>query len=319
MVATWMRNADMINPEILAPYMIERSILSNRFLASGVATFNQELLNMMLAGGITGKLPFYKPLSGDDEVLGDDDGEALTPGKTTTASEKYSVLARGRAFSASDLAKAFSGDDPLKAMASMMGDYWAGRYTAALIASLKGLFSNSSMAGLVHDITTSGDGKITSNAVIDAKGKLGDASGKLSAIAVNSAVRDKLAKDQLIDYVRDQNLDINIPFYLGMEVIVDDSLPKDVSDNYTSYLFAPDAVAFASNAAPVPLEYDRDSLAGLDVVVTRNHFVMHPRGSSVNISGIDGETATNTELGGDIWSRVFEVKNMGIVQFLHKI
>lgn len=316
----WMKTAGMINPQLLAAYYSEKTVEKNAFVRSGIVTPNPLLSSMLLGGGTTGKIPGYKALSGDSEVLKDGTDEALSVNTTTTFEEIYTVIARGKAFGASDLAKAFSGDDPMRAMGDMISDYWSTEMTKILINTLTGVFAGSGMAGLKHDISAVGDGKITGATFVDALQKLGDAASKIGAIAINSRTFAKLQKDQLIVYMRDSQFNIDFPTYLGKMVIVDDACPYNSGTGVcTSYLFTEGAFAYGGNAAPVPVETDRDSLAGVDVLITRYHMVLHPRGLKVNASGFDNSTPTNAELAGDIWTRVWEAKNMPVVQFLHKV
>lgn len=317
---TWLRTSEMVNPQLLGKYFSEQTVAKNAFVRSGIIENSAELSAMIAAGGLTGKLPFYKMITGDDEVLSDASGEALTVNGTSTASEIYAVLARGKAFGASDLAKAFSGDDPMKALGDMISDYWTTKMSTTLISSLTGLFLNSSMSGLVHDISggsTAATRMLTASNAVDAFAKLGDNASKITAIAVHSATMAVLQKEQLITYLRNAEYNIEMPTYLGKLVIVDDSLPVS-GGTYTSYAFTPGAVVYGGNSAPVSVEYDRDSLAGVDILVTRYHYVLHPRGTSITVSGIAGATPSNTELATDIWSRVFELKNCGIIQIKHK-
>jgi hypothetical protein len=311
---------NLVVPEIFAPYFSEQSVLKNAFIQSGIVEVSPQLTQMISNGGYTGNMPFFKQLSGADEVLNEDN--PLEVGGTTALREIYAVLARGRAFGATDLAKAFSGADPMRAIGDMVSDYWQSRLSVALVNTLTGVFAGSGMSGLVHDITGLGTGKDTINAstVVDAKSLLGDNAKKITAIAVHSKTFATLQKEQLIVYVRNADYNIEFATYLGLTVIVDDTLPVDaVYGKYTSYLFTNGAIAYGGNSAPIPVETDRDTLSGVDVLVTRYHFVMHPRGMSIDVSGIAGITPTNAELAGDIWTRVFETKNMGIIKFVHKV
>ena len=57
----------------------------------------------------------------------------------------------------------------------------------------------------------------------------------------------------------------------------------------------------------MPSETDRDSLAGEDILVTRSHFLMHPRGIKFTGASVAGSSPTNAELEAAAnWSRVYE-------------
>jgi len=267
---------------------------------------------------VTGNLPFFKFLTGDSEVLSE--SVALSPGGNTALKEIYAVLARGRAFGETDLAAAFSGADPIGAMATQVAEYWTGEMSKALLSSLTGLFTSSTMAALVNNITAGGTAAartLNSATFVDSMMKFGDNSAKIVAIAVHSATAAVLLKEGITTTVKGASeYELDYDAYLGKRLILDDSLPVSGS-TYTSYLFTEGAVLYGGNTAPKPVETDRDTLAGKDYLITRNHMVLHPRGAAIDVSGIAGATPSNAELATDIWTRVGEVKNMGIVQVKH--
>ena len=315
---TWTYTSDMINPELLSAYVQERVVAKSSFIRAGIVVPDAKLTSMILAGGFEGRMPFYQQLTGAAEVL-EEDGTPLVVDNVETAAERYIVLARGKAFGASDLAKAFSGDDPMRAIGNMVGDYWTAQLNADTIAMIRGAFTAGNMAALVENITTN---PIEADVVIDAKARLGDASQRLNTIMIHSATYAKLKKDQMIEYLRDVNFEGEIPFYLGMRVLVDDSLPTDGTD-YVSYLLADGSFSYGGNGAPVAFETGRNQLGGIDFLISRSHHVIHPRGLSFTVDGTIGSTTpTNAEIiaGAEVTaSRVFEIKNMGIVTILHRL
>jgi hypothetical protein len=108
--------------------------------------------------------------------------------------------------------------------------------------------------------------------------------------------------------------------FLGKPVIVDDSLP--VSEGvYTTYIFGAGAFGWGEGGAPVPVETARDALAGDDILIHRRHFILHPRGVAFqNDPSIVGPTPSNDDLANyRNWERVYESKNVRIVQFKHKL
>lgn len=193
--------------------------------------------------------------------------------------------------------------------------------TKTLLAVLKGVFASSTMSGNVHDISSlEGDlAKINGTSFIDAKTKLGDASDKLTAVAMHSTVFAELEKQNLIQYIPNSQGVVDFPSYLGRKVIVDDGCPKD-GDVYTTYLFGQGAIGEGNGAAPVPTETDRDSLAGEDILINRQHFLLHPRGVKFTDSSVAKKSPSNAELANQAnWNRVYENKNIRIVAFKHKI
>lgn len=311
--------ADVIVPEVFNPYVIERTAELSALVRSGIIVKDPELDKLALAGGRLINMPYWKDLSGDDEVL--DDNGALTPGKITAGQDVAALLMRGKAWSVSDLAKALSGDDPMKAIADLVAEYWARQRQKTLLATLKGVFSAPSMAGNILDISgeTGEVSKINGTSFIDAKNKLGDASDKLTAVVMHSSVFAALEKQNLIQYIPNSEGIVEFPSYMNKRVIVDDGAPLEAGV-FTTYLFGEGAIGEGNGEAPVPTETDRDSLAGEDILINRQHFLLHPRGVKFTDTTVVKASPSNTELAlAANWNRVYENKNIRIVAFKHKI
>ena len=314
---------DVIVPEVFNPYVIERTAELSAFYQSGIIARNPELDRLASSGGKLVNMPFWEDLSGDDEVLSDT--EALTVGKITAAQDVAALLARGRAWSVNDLAKALSGDDPMAAIGDLVASYWARRFQAILIKTLDGVFGNEAteMDTNQHDIsgvpTAKDDDVISAKTAVDAIYKLGDNADKLTGFAMHSATVAKLAKDDLIEYIKPSEGAAEVPYFLGKRVVVDDGLPN-ADGVYTTYIFGAGAFGWGEGGAPVPTETARDALSGDDILVNRRHFILHPRGVAFQNKQVFGPTPSNTELANYLnWKRVYESKNVRIVQFKHKL
>lgn len=312
------RIQDVIVPEVFNPYVIQRTAELSALSQAGIISNNPELDKLAAAGGRLINMPFWDDLTGDDEVLTDDG--ALTPGKITSGQDVAALYMRGKAWSVNDLAKALSGDDPMAAIGDLVAAYWARRRQVLLFSILKGVFAADSMAGNLHDISAvSGKDTISAATFLDATQKMGDAKEKLTAVGMHSAVVTYLAKQDLIETIPDSEGKSTIKVFLGKRVIEDDGCP--VADGvYTSYLFGEGAIGLGNGAAPVPTETDRDSLAGDDILINRQHFVLHPRGVKWTDASVAGSSPTNAEAATAAnWQRVYENKNIRIVCFKHKI
>lgn len=312
--------ADVIVPEVFNQYVIERTAELSAFYQSGVVVNNPELDKLASSGGRLINMPYWNDLTGEDEVLSDT--ESLGTDKIVAGQDVAVLLMRGKAWKSNDLAKALSGDDPMRAIGDLVAAYWARRQQVTLISTLKGVFATAGtkMATNTHDISglTGNEAAFTGENFLDASYKLGDAEERLTAISVHSMVYASLRKQNLIEYMLDSN-NAKIPTYMGKRVIVDDGMPKD-GDVFTSYIFGAGAVGLGNGAAPVPTETDRDSLAGDDILINRQHFLLHPRGVKFTDKSVAGSSPTNAELGtGTNWERVYEPKNVRIVQFKHKL
>lgn len=310
--------ANVIVPDVFNPYVVEKTAELSALFQSGIIRPDAALDTLARTGGTLLQMPFWTDLTGADEVLSD--SAALTPQNIAASKDVARLHARGKAWGVNDLAKALSGDDPMAQIGNLVADYWARRWQALLISTLKGVFAASSMSGNVHDISAvTGADAFTGSTFIDAAHKLGDAESKLTAIMVHSLVYATMRKQNLIEFIPNSEGVYNIPTYLGKRVIVDDSMPV-TSGVYTTYLFGEGAIGYGEGEAPVPTETDRDSLAGEEYLINRRHFIMHPRGVKWNEASIAGKFPTNAECETAAnWTRVYSNKNIRIVKFVHKI
>ena len=311
--------SDVIVPEIFTPYVIEKTAEKSRILTSGIAIANPKLNELVTAGGITLNMPYWKDLTGDDEVLSDQN--PLTPGKINADKDIAALLLRGKAWGANELAGALAGDDPMEAIADRVADYWARQEQKILVSVLTGIFAAASMSNHILDKSTE---VISGNMVLDAKQLLGDSADQLQAIMMHSAVYTELQKQNLIQYTTTSDGKITIPTYLTYQVIVDDGMPVSgtgADKVYTTYLFAKGSIG-RGEGTPVsltPTETDRDSLAGEDILINRRALVLHAMGVKW-VGQPEGVTPSNAELAtGTNWVRVYEDKNIGLVALKHKI
>lgn len=312
--------SDVIIPEVFNPYVVQRTMELSAIFSSGIAQRTAEFDRLASSGAKTINMPYWTDLTGTDEVLSDN--LALTPDKIGTNEDIATILRRGKAWGANDLAANLAGDDPMRVIGDLVAAYWARRYQATLISLLKGVFAAASMSGNKLDISglTGDAAKISAASFIDAVQLLGDAKDQLTAVVMHSAVEAALAKQDLIDYVQPSDASDRVPTYLNKRVIVDDSCPV-ATDVYTTYIFGAGAIAYGEGnpVGFVPTETDRDSLAGEDYLINRRTFILHPRGvkwvgapAGSSPSNADLETSTN-------WTRVYDNKAIRMVAFVHKI
>lgn len=309
--------SDIIVPEVFNPYVVQETNRLDAFVQSGIIASNPELDVLATSGGIIVNMPYWNDLEGDSEELSDNG--SLTVNKITAGQDRARLHMRGKAWGVNDLAKALSGDDPMAVIGQKVAKFWVGERSKILFKSLAGI--ETTAVSNVHDISalTGAEAIISVGTALDAKQKLGDNASKLTGIAMHSAVYTKLQKNNEIEFVPDSETKVQIPYYLGYRVIVDDQCPNNAG-TYTTYLFGQGAFGLGNGAAPVPTETDRDSLAGEDVLINRQHFLLHPRGIKWTETTVTGKTPTFVEIAtADNWSKVYDTKNIRIVIFKHKI
>jgi hypothetical protein len=310
---------DVIVPEIFAPYAIQLSKELSRLVQSGIAVQNDLLDDLVQQGGKYINLPYWKSLTGDDEVLSD--SSPLTPAKITASQDVAALLIRGKSWSANELAGALAGSDPMEAIARLVVTWKLQKEQNVLFSILTGIAGV--LTNHVNDISgESGEAAvINAKSILNTKQLLGDAADQLAAIAMHSATYTKLQEDNLIEYIPNSRGEVIFPSYMGYRIIIDDGCPVE-NGVYTTYLFASGCFA-RGEGVPVsltPVETTRDSLASDDILINRWAYCLHPLGVKFNGSSVVGATPTNAELATSTnWTQVYEDKAIGIVMLKHRV
>jgi len=317
--------ADVIVPEVFNPYFREMSTRVNAFFASGIVQTVPDI-TFGDRGGTQIQMPFWQALGEDAQLL--DDSDDLVIKKIDTAQDTAVQHARALVYGASDLSAALAGDDPMTAIASGIGENWSYVFNKCLISTLKGAFA--ALAAESPDVNVldisglSGSlAELDGASFIDAAQMLGDHKDRISGVLMHSAVEAHLAKNDLIDTVRDSDGNMIMKTFMGKQIIVDDANTPTVAD-YDTYLFGPGAIGFGEGSPKVPSETNRDPLkgGGQEYLVTRRHYVLHPRGVRWTPgSGVPNKTTpSNSELeAAGNWTRCYDAKNIRMVRLTHLI
>lgn len=324
--------SDVIVPELFNPYVINKTMELSALFQSGIVTNNAEFDRLASEAAPIHNMPFFEDLTGESEAIIED--ADLTAKKITSNKDVSTTIRRASMWAATDLSAALSGKDPMAAIGDLVAGFWARDKQKELIAILNGIFGSytadsktvTPLADHILDISTASTAaakNISASAFIDACQLLGDAQGQLTAVAMHSATKSYLKKNNLIENERDST-DVEFETYQGRRVIVDDGCPVE-NGVYTTYLFGEGAIAYG-NGSPVghvATEIDRDKRkgSGVDYLINRNVFILHPRGIKwTNAVRENIETPTRTELANaQNWERVYEPKQIRIVAFKHKL
>lgn len=324
---------DVIVPELFEPYVINRTMELSALYQSGIIVNNEEFNRLASEAAPIHQMPFFEDLTGDSEdVL---EGVDLVAKGIKSNKDVSTTIRKANMWSATDLSAALAGTDPMAAIGNLVAGYWAREYQKILIQVLTGAFGSytneetetvTPLADHILDISkmsAAAAQKISASAFIDALQLLGDAQGQLTGVVMHSATKSYLKKQNLIQTERDST-SVEFDTYQGRRVIVDDGCPV-AGDVYTTYLFGQGAIAFG-NGSPVgfvPTEVDRDKKkgSGVDYLINRKTFIMHPRGIKwTNLVREHVETPTKEELmNAKNYERVYESKQIRIVAFKHKI
>lgn len=307
--------ADVIEPSVFTPYLIQKTTETNAFLASGIATPDENIT--IDRGGRTVNLPFWKDLAGTNEVLSD--SAALTVNKVDAFADIAAIHARGVAYGFNNLAGLIAGDDPMRVIADKLAGRWSKDIEKVLINTLDGIFGVADLSDSVSDHSAD---VLTSSIMTQAMFLLGDNFEKITAIAMHSAV---LAKLQELDLVQtfQPSAQTTIRLYAGRRIIVDDALAPTTGTGgakiFPVYFFGEGSFAFNENTAASTVKTDEDILEDTVVVASRRVFTMHPRGvkwvgNAAGLTPTDAELATAAN-----WALVEDRKNVAISKLLVKV
>lgn len=320
-----------------------RAILDrSRLLKSGIVQNDTEIQTRCNAAGFGGhfvKLPFFNPLATSGSGHTEErlvEGVALTPDGITANEDIAVITRRGKAFGATDLSAAISGEDPMKAIADLIADWWNVRKEAKLFSVLKGVFADNvanDNGDLVLDISgETGDGAILDKNTINLAAQLlGDRKTELTAIAMNSAAETFLAGlDTNAGLYRASDGPATLSKYNGRDIFIDDNCAYNPSTKVAEiFLFGKGAVANATVPTEVPFETGRDQLKSQNFLITRVSEIVHVRGVKWNVSDTNPDndkTGTAGQSGyiaglsdGGNWDRVYSQKEIRVVKLICKL
>ena len=313
--------SDVIVPEIFNPYVIEQTTVTNAFFQSGIIAPVPDL-NFGSRGGLSIEMPFWKALGERAQLL--DDDYDLEIKKIATGQDTAVQHARALVYGATDLSAALAGEDPMQIIGQQIAANWSLEFNHVLLSSLAGSFAG--VTDNTHDISAlSGDAAYMDGAsFVDAGQKLGEHKENIVGIAMHSAVEASLAKNDLIETIRDSEGKVVMQTFMNKRVIIDDAIEPASGGIYTTWLFGPGAIGWGEGSPKVPSETGRAPLTngGQEYLVSRRHFVLHPRGIRwTPQSGVPAKkTPSDSELAAQAnWTQVYDSKNIRIVKFVHKI
>ena len=333
------RIADVVVPEIFAPYVQTLTEQKTALIDSGVVVRDPALDGFLAGGGTTFNAPSWRDIDDDSNILADrvsDDNPAsiAVPNKIQTNQELATRLSRNQSWKTMDLVAALSGDDPTNAIANRVASYWRRRLQAVFIGTWAGIFSDNAAvapnddprAGITNnaaqdDLTVDISGVFTpgvtdfsAEAFIDAITTAGDSQSDFVAVMMHSIVFSKAQKNNLIDFVPDSTnaAAADIPTFLGRRVIVDDSMPN-AAGVFDTWIFGASASRWGVGNPKVPAEVDRipaqGNGGGAEELYSRIEWSMHPVGHrflSGSVANPDGGP-TNAEIADGVnnWARTF--------------
>jgi hypothetical protein len=327
------RLTDVIYGPLFLPTTIQRTAELSTIRNSGIVSADAQIQQFANGPGDLVQMPFWNDIIGDSNVSTDDPAQNATPQKLSQGQDRARKVRRNVGIQNANLVNAMLAEDPLDAVATLIGDYWVREEQKILGQVLNGVFGAASMAGNELDVST--EDANTSGVNLDAEvaanayAVLGDAGTALTAIMMHSRVFWNLHAQSAITYLTDPATGLplkNRPIWDGLDILVNDALPRVAGATsgykYTSYLFGTGAIGYAeatgAGGPEEPVELDSMPSAGngegVKTLWYRRHWVMHPRGISFTGTPAAASGVTNAELAtGTNWTRVYDPKNIRIV------
>lgn len=342
----------LVVPEVFTPYLVEQTLLNDKFAQSGVARPLTELDLASVRGGDVINMPYYKAdLSGTFTEL--EVGKSLVPTRIDGDQQKAVILHRGLAYSASDLTAITLGSensDPMAVIGQKLGANVANEKEKDLIAVLDGVFGKigtdqSTNKSALYDSLVGEDSGSSNEkdegtsfnitAVQKAKYNLGDAASKLTTIAMNSVFYYDLQAKGLV-VKRDNGTNavteefktegispfgaVDFGSFMGLNIVVTDNLKveQDANGDASSaiYLFGQGAIGTGQQAAQ-RVRTDTDILSMEETLAVDAHYIYHPLGTKYKAQ-TGGATAINPTK--DVlsaissWERCYELKNIPLAR-----
>jgi hypothetical protein len=318
-------------PELFLGYQQEEIQDKNAMARSGLMVTNAAIQDEFRKGGKTVDLPFFGDLGGESEI--DSDTVPSVPEDIAGDVQVGVRIGRRKTWKSSDLAADLSGSDPAQAIARSTGRYWIRDMEKTAKVILRGMYGTGGPLATSHSVGGTAEA-LSQSLMVAGIAKLGDAGDELTGVMMHSAVYYALMNlDLIVPASQTSQIDTRLsdqalerPTYLGRPVFVDDKLPFDLNAGtgggsgktvYHTYFFGPGAFAYASAPPKNPVEADRDKFLGIDFLINRNHYLVHPNGLSW-IGNSAAPFPSNTELQNPAnWKKVFDDdRNIRITRML---
>jgi hypothetical protein len=337
--------SDIIVPELFTSYALKETEEKSRLIRSGAVVSDGDMAAKLNGGGLTFNMPTYDDLDNDEERVSDESQRNTfaggvvdpEPNKIATFNEVAVRLERNNSWTATQLSKLLSGDDPAAAIQSRVANYWVRRQQACFVNVVNGVFADNAAApagtehvqnDMTNDISggayAAGVTDFSAEAFIDTTLTMGDSMEDLSMIMVHSVVYARMLKNNLIDFVSDSinNLAITVPTFLGREVIIDDGLPA-AAGVYESWVFGAGAIVFAQGSPDKPTAIDDQpgagNGAGQEILYNRVRWGFHPKGHAYAGATPAGGPSNAVLSGAASWARVFpERKQVKIARLISR-
>lgn len=324
------------DPEVFSEFMSENPTWNDAIIASGVLAQDNTIMDLIGEKGNIATIPFYTPIDEQDSQALNNDGETdNTPVEIAGKKQTCMLIQRMKAWKAKDFTKELTGADPMTHVANSVASFYKQVRTRDLMTTVDAVLSLSGMKNHITDLSLTGEGavgdvnKIDDTTLIFAQQKaLGDSADKMGLLVLNSYIYAKYKAMGLVDYnkytiANAVEREVNLPTIGGFIPLVTDRFTVDTTGTnpvYKTYMLGTGSVLTCDKTNyenPYYTDYDPETSAGIEKLYTKQGYVLHPNGFSINANKIAKESPTNAELNAKAnWSLAFNQKNirMGVIK-----
>jgi hypothetical protein len=328
----YVRIADVITPEVYTAYSAKDTTVNADVFKSGIVAVDGAMSGLMTGGGRLFNHPSWGDLDNSEPDVGSDDAALLsTPSKLGSFKTQFVRQYLTKSWSAADLAKELAGADPMQRIQASTSRWWNRNFDRWTISTLNGVI-NSNIAQNAGDMVldiSAGIGaaaNLSAGAILEAKQTMGDKAKELTTLVMHSRLYTNLQLLNLIVFIPNSQGVVNIPTYLGYEVMVTDNMPF-AATKYTSYLCNKGILGWCESTPDIPTEVyrrpDQGNGTGVETLYTRRQFGLHPYGFNWTDTTVAAPavfpTRANLELAAN-WSRpaAIERKHVPFVAIISK-
>lgn len=285
------------------------------FYESGIITRAANLDQIAKNGQGTATVSYWQDLDADEEpnITTDDPDQIGLVGNASQASLKARTLYLNKGYGVADLAAELANSDPMTHIRNRFGTYWTRRWQRYLIGASRGIIA-SNIANDDGDMVIQGGGIISAENLIDAAFTAGDAADAFSAIGVHSVVMKQMAKQDLIETIKDSAGRIILQTYLGKPLFMDDSL-KMADGEYLTVFYGAGAFGYGVGSPETPVEIERKPSGGngggAEILWERQTYILQPAGFSWDGEEDPNKSPTATQYAAAAnWIRKFDRKQV---------
>lgn len=325
------------DPEVFSGYMAEQPTWNDAIINSGILVQDSTIMDLIGEKGNVATLPFYVPIDEAESQALNNDGETdNTPVEISGKKQTAMLIQRMKAWKAQDFTKELTGADPMTHVANSVAGFYRQTRVRDLMAIVDAVLSLKGMENHITDLSEqTGTGAVTDTNKVDettlifAQQKaLGDSAEKMGLLFLHSYMYAKYKALGLVDYNKYTVTnalagDVNLPSIGGFIPVVSDRFTADTSKQnvvYKTYMIGAGSILTCPKnnyEDPYYADYDPETKAGIRKLYTKQGYVLHPNGFSIDQSKVAKESPTNAELGNKAnWSLVYNHKNirMGMIK-----